>query len=180
MLGRREADIGEYVPFVRVVPDGRADTVITRAGGMMAVIRVEWPDLDTMSPEQMVGHGDQLLGVASRLGDGWTIYFDLWRWPARAYLPPSGFGGCLAAAAADAASARALRAGPGRARRGDARQGVPRTRPSSGCTTCRRPGTTLRARLYEEEMRTGDGPLLQRFRHGFATFAGELRRGGSA
>ena len=174
MLGRREGDIGEYVPFVRVVPDGRADTVVTRAGGMMAVIRVEWPDLDTMSPEQMVGHGGQLLLATSRLGDGFTIYYDLWRWPARAYLPPSDFGGCLAAAAADGSMRRRFEPDP------DGPAAATRARAFRNTTFVALhylppAGTTLRARLYEEEMRTGDGPLMQRFRHGFATFTGELR-----
>src|SRR5690349_4944739 len=103
MLGRRQADIGEYVPFLRAVPDGRREILVTRAGGMMAVLRVEFPDLDTMSPEQMVSHVDHMTGVASRLGDGWTVYLDLWRWPTRAYLPPSGFGGCAASVRVDAA-----------------------------------------------------------------------------
>ena len=158
-----------------MVPDGRDDTVVTRAGGMMAVIRVEWPDLDTMSPEQMVGHGDQLLLVASRLGDGWTIYFDLWRWPAPR-LPP-------------AVRLRRLPRGGGRGR-SMRRRFEPDPDGPAAATRARAfrnttfvalhylppAGTTLRARLYEEEMRTGDGPLMQRFRHGFATFTGELGR----
>ena len=174
MVGRRQADIAGYIPWVRVVPDGRDETVITRAGGMLAVVKVVWPDLDTLSPARMVGHVDQLLGVASRFGDGWTLYFDLWRWPAPAYLPPSGFGGCEAAVLVDEDRRGRFEPDPAAVAAGAARAKAFRNTTFLGLHYLPPAGTALRARLYEEEMREGDGRLLQRFRHGLDAGLGEL------
>lgn len=80
-------------------------TIVTRTGeggGMMKVVALTPRDLETAGPLAKDVYHHQLAELTGRLGGGWTIWTDQWRWRSPHYLPTCDFGGCEAAQIVDA------------------------------------------------------------------------------
>ena len=86
----------DWLPWVEET-DPRRNAVVTRSGGILRVARVVPPDLESAGPHDLVRYNLRLAAAVSRLGDGWSVWWDQHRIPAPGYLPESDFGGCLAA-----------------------------------------------------------------------------------
>jgi type IV secretion system protein VirB4 len=80
----------------------RADVIATKAPGLLRVVRLELPDLETASHEALLAYHEQLEDALSRLGTGWSMWLDQWRRSAPGYLPENDFAGCHAAQKVDA------------------------------------------------------------------------------
>ena len=79
---------------------------MTAAGRAAARGEVRGADLETASPEVLDALHARLGDAFARPGTGWSVWLDQWRTAAPGYFPESGFGGCLAARAVDAAVRR--------------------------------------------------------------------------
>jgi type IV secretion system protein VirB4 len=85
--------------------------VFTATGGLMAVVEVVPPDLETASAEESVSHHAAITAALTQLGNGWSVWIDQWRRQDRGYLPPSDFGGNHAACLTDRARRSDFEAG---------------------------------------------------------------------
>lgn len=104
-LWRRNEWLADYLPWLLPL-DGRQEVILTNAGGLLCVARLDLPDLETASSEALVAHHARLAEAFARLGTGWSVWLDQWRCYAPIYLPESDFGGCCAAQIVDASRRR--------------------------------------------------------------------------
>ena len=94
-LWRRRERLADWLPWLLPLDEAR-ETILTAAGGLLRVARIEPPDFETASPEELVAHHARI-AAAARFGNGWSFWFDQWRAAASGYLEPCRFGGCRAA-----------------------------------------------------------------------------------
>lgn len=102
---RRQDRLADWLPWIMPL-DGEREVILTSAGGLLRVARIDAPDLETASPEALVAHHARLAEAFARLGTGWSLWIDQWRTFAPGYLPESDFGGCRAAQLVDASRRR--------------------------------------------------------------------------
>ena len=95
-LWRRRERLADWLPWLLPLDEAR-ETILTAAGGLLRVARIEPPDFETASPEELVAHHARIAAAVARFGNGWSFWFDQWRTAASGYLAPCPFGGCLAA-----------------------------------------------------------------------------------
>ena len=97
---RRHERLADWLPWLLPLDDAR-ETILTAAGGLLRVVKIEPPDFETASPEELVAHHARIGAGPARFGNGWSFWFDQWRTAAPGYLEPCPFGGCLAAQLVD-------------------------------------------------------------------------------
>lgn len=90
-----ERPMAEYLPWLLLHDNG--EFVLTAAGGVLRVARLDLPDFESASAETLVAHHGRLARIFERLGDGWSVWIDQWRFKAPGYMPPCDFGGVDAA-----------------------------------------------------------------------------------
>ena len=82
---RRQERLADWLPWLLPLDDGR-ETILTAAGGLLRVVRIEPPDFETASPEELVAHHARIGAAPARFGNGWSFWFDQWRTAAPGYL----------------------------------------------------------------------------------------------
>ena len=97
---RRQERLADWLPWLLPLDDAR-EAILTAAGGLLRVVKIEPPDFETASPEELVAHHVRIGAGPARFGNGWSFWFDQWRTAASGYLEPCSFGGCLAAQLVD-------------------------------------------------------------------------------
>jgi type IV secretory pathway VirB4 component len=93
--------LSDFLPWRFMLDD---QTIVTRTGsggGLMKVAHLVPRDLETAGPLAKDVYHHQLAELLGRLGGGWTLWIDQWRWRQPGYLPRCDFGACLAAQVMD-------------------------------------------------------------------------------
>lgn len=91
----------EFIPWEFMV-DERTVATNVDDGGLMMVAHLVPLDLETSGPLARDIYHDKLAELFGRIGRGYTLWLDQWRWRSPGYLPECGFGGCIAAQRVDA------------------------------------------------------------------------------
>lgn len=102
---QRQERLADWLPWLLPLDDAH-ETILTAAGGLLRVVKIEPPDFETASPEELVAHHARIGAGLARFGNGWSFWLDQWRAPAPGYLEPCSFGGSLAAQLIDASRQR--------------------------------------------------------------------------
>lgn len=103
-LGREER-LADWLPW-RLPLDDDFEVILTDAGGLLRIARLDAPDMESASTDALITHHDRLVQLFARLGFGVSVYLDHWRLPHEGGLPPSDFGGIKAAQLIDASRRR--------------------------------------------------------------------------
>lgn len=80
-------ELADLLPWVALVAPG---TVLTKQGSFLTAFAYRGPDLDSATPEELVGMRARLNNLLRRYGSGWYFYIDMHRRPSTAY-PTSNF-----------------------------------------------------------------------------------------
>ncbi|ESQ84230.1 hypothetical protein AEAC466_10825 [Asticcacaulis sp. AC466] len=85
---RKRADrLADHLPWAALVAPG---IVLNKDGSFQRTFRYQGPDIDSATPDELVGICARLNNALRRFGSGWALFFEARRQPAMAY-PGLGF-----------------------------------------------------------------------------------------
>ncbi|MFT4077460.1 MAG: conjugal transfer protein TrbE [Asticcacaulis sp.] len=83
---RRQADrLTDHLPWAALVAQG---VVLNKDGSFQRTFRYRGPDIESATPQELVGVCARLNNALRRLGTGWALFFEARRGPALAYPDP--------------------------------------------------------------------------------------------
>jgi type IV secretion system protein VirB4 len=82
----RKPTLWDHLPWAALVAPG---VVLNKDGSFLRAIRFRGPDLDSSTPDELVGFRARVNNALRRLGSGWCLYVESNRRPSRRYPDPT-------------------------------------------------------------------------------------------